>query len=132
MGVAIVAVIIRFGSPCMPKRIITATIATPICLLIVGLIWALVQARSATQIGIKFIGLTNNSAGLLGTSDKLLAAFSVTNGADSPIEDAGFYYIEMPGSWRTYSPLGSGGQIPPYGQGRLVPAAHAPRQLSPL
>lgn len=99
----------------MTKRVFPAAFATAIGLLIVWLMWVLPQPNLKTQIGINFIGVTNNSAGLLGTSDRLLAVFSVTNGANSSIADEGFYYIERPGSWLTYEPLGSGGQIPPHG-----------------
>ena len=88
--------------------------------------WVRAQTHSGFQIGIKFIGMTNNAAGLLGTSDRVLAVFSVTNRAGSPIEDAGFYYIEMSGEAWTYSPLGagspmgSGGRIPRHGCGTIL------------
>ena len=110
----------------MPKRIIIVTLAIAICLLVAGLMWVRAQTHSGFQIGIKFIGMTNNAAGLLGTSDRVLAVFSVTNRAGSPIEDAGFYYIEMSGEAWTYSPLGagspmgSGGRIPRHGCGTIL------------
>ena len=110
----------------MPKRIIIITLAIATCWLLVRLMWLRAQMHSSSQIGIAFVGVTNNAAGLLGTSDRVLAVFSVSNGAGSPIEDAGFYYIEMSGNWWTYSPLGSGspmgsgGRIAPHGCGTIL------------
>lgn len=84
-----------------------------------GLMWLLGQMRSGSQIRITLVGLTNNSAGLLGTTDKTLAVFSVTNGSSASIQDHGFYYIEQSNTCWIYSPLGSGGRIPPHGSGTI-------------
>ncbi len=113
----------------MPKRIIALTIGTALCLLLAGFVWLHAKAHLGSQVGIKFIGLTNNSAALLGGSDKVLAVFSVTNRTGSPIEPASFYYIETAtvwksagdwsGYWSSYAPLGSGGQLAPHGFGTI-------------
>jgi len=71
--------------------------------------------RSGSQIGVTFIGVTNNVVGLLSTSDKALAVFSVTNSTASPFVDRGFYYVETSASVLPYCPLGSAGTLPPHG-----------------
>lgn len=82
--------------------------------------WVRAQMRSGSQIGVTFIGVTNNLAGLLSTSDKALAVFSVTNGTPSPFVDRGFYYVETSASVLTYCPLGSTGTLPPHGCGTIL------------
>lgn len=76
------------------------------------------------EVDIQFLGLTNNSSALLGTSDKVLAIFSVTNRAAYPVKDFGFYYIATSTNfvteYRTYSPLGSAGTIAPHGSGTIL------------
>src|SRR5436190_2180497 len=108
------------GSESMLKRITTIMIGAIICLLAAGLLWLQTQTHLGPQVSIKTVGFTNNSAGLLGVSDKTLALFSVTNRATSPIEATSFYYIETSGYWSSYAPLGSGGQIPPRGHGVIL------------
>jgi hypothetical protein len=104
----------------MLQRIVILTIGTALFLLLAGRIWLQAQTHLGSQVGIKFIGLTNNSAGLLGSSDKVLAVFSVTNNVGSPIEAAFFYYIETSGYWSSYAPLGAGGQVAPRGCGTIL------------
>jgi hypothetical protein len=104
----------------MPKRIIIVTLAIAISWLLVWLMWVRAQARSGSQIGVTFMGVTNNVAGLLSTSDKALAVFSVTNSTGSPFVDRGFYYVETSASMLTYCPLGSASTLPPHGCGTIL------------
>src|SRR2546425_9419609 len=104
----------------MIKRIIILIIGTALCLLLAGFVWLHTQTHLGSQVGIKFMGLTNNSAGLLGGLDKVLAVFSVTNRTSSPIEATSFYYIETAGYWSSYAPLGSGGVIAPRSSGTIL------------
>ena len=104
----------------MLKRIIILAIGTALCLLLAGLVWLQAQTHLGSQVGIKFIGLTNNSAALIGGSDEVLAVFSVTNRTSSPIEPTSFYYILTPGYWSSYAPLGSAGPIAPHGCGTIL------------
>jgi hypothetical protein len=103
---------------------------TALGLVLAGLVWLHAQPHLGSQVGIRFMGLTNNSAALLGVSDKVLAVFSVTNRTSSPIEPTSFYYIETAtvwrsagdwsGYWSSYAPLGSGGQIAPHCCGTIL------------
>jgi hypothetical protein len=95
-------------------------IAIGLLLLVVGLAWTGIQAASRMKVAITFMGFTNNPAGLLSTSDKILAVFSVTNYLESPIEDVGVYYIEASRSVSTYGPVGSPGVIAPHGSRTIV------------
>lgn len=103
----------------MKRGIITA-IAAVLCVLLMGFLWLQAQIHVGCQVGIKFVGFTNNSAGLLGLPDKTLAVFSVTNGAASPVEPTSFYYIETHGCWSSYAPLGSSGRIAPHSCGTIL------------
>src|SRR5262245_60821165 len=108
----------------MAKRKIASVIGV-LCLFLVGVVLVRTQ-RPHSNIGITFIGLTNDAAGLLGNSNEVLAVFSVTNRAGSAIRDRGFYYIQMSGWASTYAPLGSGSpfgsgdQIAPYGYAMIL------------
>jgi hypothetical protein len=81
-------------------------------------LWLLLN--SSPPISVTFSGFTNNTASLLGTSDKVLAVFTVTNRGNSSFADSGFYYIETSGQRMTYAPLGSAGAITPHGCGMLI------------
>jgi hypothetical protein len=113
----------------MRKRLILLVGAITLCLVLAGFMWMRSLTHLGSQVRIKFVALTNNSAGLLGGSDKILAVFSVTNGTSSPIEATSFYYIETSGYWSSYAPLGSAGPIAPHGYGTIltrIPTNSAP------
>ena len=95
-------------------------VAIALVLTFAGLFWAYFRYHAHQSVRIVFLGYTNNTTALLGTSDKVLAVFSVTNLSDSPVMDSGFYYIEMAGLVQTYSPLGSSGAIPSHGSGTIL------------
>jgi hypothetical protein len=96
-------------------RRITIVVAVVASLLLGLVVCRQNLAHASSPIGVKFIGVTNNAAGLLSTSDKVLAVFSVTNSAGSSFVDRGFYYVESSRSILIYSPLGSTSTLAPHG-----------------
>jgi hypothetical protein len=105
------------------------TVALMLCLILGGVACYFVLHPSPPPIDIKFLYLTNNISTTRFGPDKNLAVFAVTNRANTPILDVGFYYIESSGWWWTYAPLGSAGTIPPHGSGTIltrIPTNQAP------
>jgi hypothetical protein len=102
----------------MRKTKITAVLL--LCLSLGGVACYFVLRPSPPPIDIKFLYLTNNISTTSFGPDKNLAVFAVTNRADFPIQDAGFYYIESSGWASTYSPLSSAGTIPSHGSGTIL------------
>jgi hypothetical protein len=113
------ALTFAFGESTMSSRSIFALCATlgSICFCF-AMYSQFTHAKQTVTIG--FVGFTNNFIGRFTNSDTRLAVFTVTNHTGTPVEIAGFYYIETAVDTTTHSSLSLGLRLKPGEIGTLL------------